>query len=117
MIKRIFISLLMTGFVISACNNDKEDQLSPGGNDCSGINATYAASVAPLIQSRCAVAGCHASGSTNGPGELTNYTQIKNAAGSIRSAVVLGTMPKGSSLSAGEKKIISCWVDAGAPNN
>lgn len=117
MIKKIFIGLALTGMLMSACNNDKEDQLNAGGDTCTGINAAFAANVSPIIQTNCAVSGCHNSGSTNGPGALTSYTQIKNAASAIKATVQAGTMPKGGSLSAGDKKIITCWVDAGAPNN
>lgn len=117
MIKKIFIGLVLTGIFMSACNSDKEDQLNGGGDPCTGINAAFAANVSPIIQNNCAVSGCHNSGSTNGPGALTSYSQIKNAATAIKAAVLAGTMPKSGSLSAGDKKIISCWVDAGAPNN
>jgi len=117
MIKKIVFTLTVSVGVLIGCTNDKEELLNPGGNDCSGINSSFATSVNPLIQTRCAISGCHDNGSSNGPGALTSYDKIKNAASDIKAAVRAGIMPQGSSLSAGEIKIISCWVDSGAPNN
>lgn len=86
--------------------------------DCSTVtNKAFAADVNPIIQSSCNKSGCHASGSSNGPGALTNYTQVAGAAASIRTAVASGRMPQGSSLSTAQKNSIICWIDSGAPNN
>lgn len=101
----------------SSCSKDENG----GGNatlDCSTVsNKAFAAHVNPIIQSTCAVAGCHASGSTNGPGQLTNYTEIFSARTNIRSAVASGLMPQTGSLSTAQKNSILCWIDSGAPNN
>ena len=89
----------------------------PASLSCDGVNAKFS-QVSPIIQNSCATgSGCHGNGSTNGPGPLTNFDLIKNAAFSIKSAVVSGRMPKGGSLSAADIKIISCWVDGGAVND
>ena len=91
---------------------------SPPGNSCDGVNAKFAADILPLIQTKCATSGgCHGNGSFNGPGELNSFTQIKNAANSIKSAVNSGRMPLNSSLSNIQLKQINCWVDNGALNN
>jgi len=84
---------------------------------CSGTTPTFAASVSPLILSSCATSGCHASGSHNGPGALTTYSQIKSASSSIRSSVVSGSMPENSTLSSDQRNTIVCWIDAGANND
>jgi hypothetical protein len=114
--KKIFY--ILTGIIVfSSCYYDKEEMLYPDGLNCATVPSQFAANVNPLIQTRCAVAGCHAAGSTNGVGPLTSYTLIKNAAVQIKSAVVSGFMPRNSALTPVEIKTISCWVDAGAPNN
>lgn len=112
------IAFVLAGiiFLFNSCYNDKEEILYPGAA-CDGVNISFAAKVNPLIQSVCAVSGCHNAGSTNGPGPLTNYNQIKNAAVHIKSAVVSGFMPQGSTLTTTQIKTISCWVDAGSPDN
>jgi hypothetical protein len=116
--KEIIIStiLFLTTFVIISCSKENDDN---GGNtlDCSTVPKTYSADVSPVITSSCGIAGCHASGSGNGPGALTNYNQVFNARSSIRSSVASGRMPQGSSLSTAQKNSILCWIDSGAPNN
>jgi hypothetical protein len=85
--------------------------------NCNGTTPTFAANVSPLIGSSCAVSGCHAAGSTNGVGELTNYAKISANATAIRSAVVAGRMPKTGTLTEAQKNTIVCWIDAGAKND
>ena len=89
-----------------------------GGVDCGTVsNKAFNADVFPITQGRCNLAGCHATGSTNGPGQLTNYNEIFAARAQIRSAVSAGRMPQGSTLSQSQKNSIICWIDGGAPNN
>jgi hypothetical protein len=98
-----------------ACSKDGDENNTV---DCNNVsNKSFAADVNPIIQSSCNVTGCHATGSTNGPGPLTNYTQVFNARTAIRTAVSSGTMPKASSLPTSQKNSIICWIDSGAPNN
>ena len=116
MIKKI--TGVLTGVILLSygCYNDKEEILY-GATTCDGTNASFSVNVSPIIQSNCAITDCHAAGSANGPGALTSYSQIKNAAVEIKSAVVSRFMPQNGSLSSSQIKSISCWVDAGAPNN
>ncbi len=109
--------LLLSSLIFSSCSKDKKT--TPNFSvDCSTVtNKAFSADILPLIQSRCAIAGCHASGSGNGPGELTSYSQISGAATRIRTAVASGLMPQGSSLTTAEKNSIVCWIDSGTPNN
>lgn len=74
----------------------------------------YSATVSPIIETNCAVSGCH-SGS-QAP-DLRNFDNIQANASSIKSAVVSGRMPKEGSLTQSEIDAIACWVDDGAPNN
>ena len=103
--------------IFSACQNKKEEQLYSGGNDCSGVNATFSATVQPIIQANCTLSGCHDGSSTNGPGPLTSYDRVKDASARIRRVVISREMPKGGSLSAEQIKSIVCWIDSGTPNN
>lgn len=116
MIKKISIVLTGCIFLFCSCYNDKEELLY-GVSSCDGVNASFAANVSVIIQTNCALSGCHADGSTNGPGALTSYDKIRNAAVDIKSAVVTRLMPQGSSLTPTQIKTISCWVDGGASNN
>lgn len=102
--------------LLNACKKDSANNDS-GTVDCSTISTTFAANVSPLISSSCAKSGCHATGSINGPGALTNYTQIYNSRVAIRAAVSSGYMPQDATFSATQKATITCWIDAGAPQN
>lgn len=106
-------------FLVSSCSKDKDSGGStPFTVDCNTVtNKSFAAHVSPIIQSSCAISGCHASGSTNGPGALTSYAEIAGAATNIRSAVSTGRMPQTGTLSSAQKSSIICWIDSGAPNN
>lgn len=122
--KKVLIITLFTLVTIAISFSCKKDSsnvgTSVGGTtvDCSTVpNKAFAADVNPIIQSRCNISGCHASGSTNGPGALTNYAQIAGASSAIRTAIISGSMPKNSSLSSLQKNAIICWIDSGSPNN
>ena len=106
------ISLLL---IFISCNKS-----NPGNNniDCSTASPkTYSGDVDPIVQSTCNQPGCHASGSVNGPGPLTNYTQIFSARVQIREAIRTGLMPQNSTLTLAQKTSIICWIDNGAQNN
>lgn len=102
-------------FLIIACTKSSEKADPPV--DCGTITTTFSANVLPLMTSSCAKPDCHAAGSTNGPGALTNYTQIFNSRDRIRENVASGNMPQDATFSAMQKAIIMCWIDAGAQSN
>lgn len=112
----LFIALTFSIFISCSKNGS-----SGGGGtsvDCNTVtNKAFAANINPIIQSTCNQPGCHAVGSTNGPGPLTNYSQVFSARNLIRTAVASGFMPQGSTLTAAQKNSITCWIDSGAPNN
>lgn len=112
----VFLFCLPVLAIPFACKKNNDG--GSGTVDCSTItNKAFAADINPIIQGSCALAGCHATGSINGPGALTNYTQVFNARSTIRTAVSSGRMPQGSSLSTAQKNSLLCWIDSGAPNN
>lgn len=122
----ITIAIVMTIVIAAGCSKgsgDGKDIAPPPpppveGTSCNGVNAAFTADVFPIIQSKCATnSGCHGDGSFNGPGALTTFTKIKNAADRIKSAVNAGRMPLGGSLTATELKKLNCWIDSGSPNN
>lgn len=111
------LALAVMSFVISCSKSDDQPGSNPPGNACDGVPKTFSADVNPLVQTFCNQSGCHATGSTNGPGPLTNYSQVFNNRAAIREAVQSGIMPQNTTLTAAQKKIIICWIDSGAPNN
>jgi hypothetical protein len=117
--QKIFLLLLVVAIcVLHACSKGKGgNTVPPPPVDCDAIDSRFAIRVMPIVQANCATPGCHATGSVNGPGALTNFSQISNASLSIKNAVSSGRMPKGGSLVVQDKNAILCWVNGGAPNN
>jgi predicted small lipoprotein YifL len=113
----LLFAAVLTIILYAACSK-KYDGANPPADSCTDVDSRFAAKVFPIIQHSCATdIDCHGNGSTEGPGALTNYTQISNASAAIKSAVISGRMPKGSSLATQEKNAIICWVNSGAQNN
>ena len=113
------IPVLVIGLVLLmvACSKSNDKNNNSNTVDCGSITTTFAANVSPLILSSCAKSGCHNAGSTNGPGALTNYTNIFANRVAIRAAVSSGEMPQDATFSATQKATITCWIDAGAQQN
>lgn len=111
--KRIIIAATSLFLIVMACSKNAVNYTA----DCS-TTKSYAADVSPIIQSYCATnSGCHATGSTHGPGALTTYAQVYSARSAIKAAVANGSMPENGSLTNAQKNAIICWIDSGAQNN
>lgn len=118
MIQKTILAWMIGAASLASCSKSNTSTSGTSGTDCSTVTTTFAANVLPLIQTSCnANSSCHATGSSRGPGALTTYQQIYNNRSSIRSSVLSGSMPQGSSLSSAQKNIIICWIDNGAANN
>jgi len=78
----------------------------------SGIS--YAASIASIVESKCAIKGCH-----NGSQfpDFRIFKNIHDNAGQIKALTGDRTMPQEGSLNEAQINMIACWVDDGAPNN
>jgi len=91
---------------------------TPPATNCNGINPSFSTDVLPLMQTKCGTnSDCHAAGSINSGGPLTNFTQISVHTSHIKSLVSSGAMPKTGSLTTSEKTTIICWINNGAANN
>lgn len=113
--KKTAATALAWTFIVVIVSCSKSDD--PPASACDAVPKSFSADVNPLIQTFCNQAGCHATGSTNGPGPLTNYSQVFTHRVAIRGAVQSGLMPQNTTLTAAQKNIIICWIDSGAPNN
>lgn len=117
----LFVIIIGVIFIISCSKGGSTGGTTGGGGggtlDCTGVPKSWAADVNPIVQGFCNTAGCHAAGSANGPGALTNYTQIFNARAQIRPQIAAGLMPQGAALTTAQKNSFLCWIDSGAPNN
>ena len=114
------IAAILMIVLFASCSKSSSNGGGGGGTgtvNCSTVAKSFSANVQPITSTRCAISGCHAAGSANGPGELTTYQQIFNARSQIRPAVLSGLMPQGSTLTQSQINSIVCWIDSGAPNN
>jgi uncharacterized membrane protein len=84
----------------------KKETKKAYGPSCGGTKS-FVTDVKPLIQNYCV--SCHNSYGT--------YSGIKSASSSIRSSILDGNMPKGTTLSDDQKNNIICWIDADMLNN
>jgi hypothetical protein len=103
-----FMLLLL---VLSACTYENELE-KYGIRDCT--DATFSQSIQPIIQSKCALSGCHVN--STGLPDFTDFENIKSRAAGIKSRTSSGNMPpasSGISLTRAEIDAISCWVDQG----
>lgn len=101
------------------CYYDNEQELYPG-SFCDTSAVTWSGTIQPLIQSSCAVPGCHVTGA-QAP-DLTSYSLVKAAAdnGQLRGVILQGVpffMPAPLGLPSCDRSKVEAWLNAGAPNN
>ena len=117
----LILSIILVVIIFNfSCSKGGSTTGSGGGGgtlDCTSVPKSFATDINPIVQGFCNTAGCHAAGSTNGPGPLTNYTQVFNARAQIRPQIASGLMPQGSTLTTAQKNSFLCWIDSGGPNN
>ena len=79
---------------------------------------SLASEISPIIQTNCAISGCHTAGAQSP--NLSDLANIRSSAQRILARTSQKTMPptgSGRSLSDQEIELIRCWVDGGAKNN
>jgi len=76
---------------------------------------SFAGQVKPIIDANCQLSGCH--GNNASLPSFATYTQVKANAKNIKSKTSTKAMPPAGPLSDSNIKLISDWVDQGAPNN
>lgn len=78
---------------------------------------SYDSDIKPIIETSCAVSGCHVSGGA-APFVFNNVASVQAHAAAIKTVTANGSMPKsGTPLTQAQKDRIACWVDDGAQNN
>ncbi len=115
-IKFLFLFLFAGALLTTSCGNDDDDDGGGDGIDCSTVK--FSTDIQPIVESSCAIAGCHNAGSI--VGDYTSYAGLEDRAkdGTMETSVIIDkTMPKSGSLSQDQLDKFKCWLDAGAPNN
>lgn len=104
---------------LPGCYYDNEEELYPN-TYCDTSAVTWSGTIEPLIQSSCAIPGCHVPGAQSPA--LTSYTAVKAVAddGKLHGVVVAGSpffMPPSGKLRACDQIRVQAWVAAGAPQD
>lgn len=117
------LALFLTGLILS-CGSSEDQDPGPGTTPpnqqgrCDNITSTLSNHVLSIINTNCAISGCHVSGA-QAP-DLSIRDNIISNAQAIRVQTESGNMPKsgsGLTLTPQEKDLIFCWVASGALNN
>ena len=115
----LYIGLFLAlSIVVSGCYYDNVEELYSGSADCDVENVDYVTVIKPIIDTNCAISGCHVPGT--GEPDFTTYTGVKKAVdnGSIEDRVIVRKdMPPAGPLSSCNIAKIQAWIDKGAPAN
>jgi uncharacterized membrane protein len=101
---------------LTGCYYDSEEALyylTPV--DCTTIPATFDANVQAILNSKCAISGCHDATASGGTILLT-FSNAKLKADRIKQrAVVEKTMPPSGGITINEINTLKCWIANGTP--
>lgn len=104
--------------MLGSCYYDVEEELYPQDPDCVTAEMTYEGEISTIINTNCAISGCHVAGT--GRVDFTGYAGVSQVAnsGELRQKVVIEkSMPPSKPLSACEIAKIEAWLNQGAPEN
>ena len=125
----LFLTLLYVGMG-SACQTDKLPEPEPPAL-CDTVQVAYNLQIKQIIDTNCAIPTCHRQG-TPAPGNYTSYSsmepflterEFKRFVVDLRNDPELGmppnweTNPGPKDLTDTEFDLISCWIEAGYPEN
>lgn len=123
---RTTIIALLTLLGLSSCYNDNKEDLYQNfdaQDDCdTSVTVSYATDIAPILQSNCAISGCHSGNSPQSGLDLARYEDVRRIArnGNLVGRITATTgsvMPPTGSLPQSEIDLIESWVQAGACEN
>jgi len=119
MFKRL--AFLLIACVAASCNDSEESNAKyMESTDCSGVSPTYSADVAPIINTNCALSGCHTALSPSHGLNLQGYQVVKSTFNqhkllcAIHHCSECNAMPQGApQLSEEDILTITCWAKNG----
>jgi hypothetical protein len=128
--KKLLILLTAVVVALAGCYNDKYTELYPeptkggggSGTTCDTSNVTFSQTIKPILDSKCATAGCHDAATLAGGYNFTVYGGARAArsrmVGAITWAPGHSQMPKGmNKLGDCDIAKITKWVNDGAQDN
>jgi len=102
------LSLLVVIFTNSCASDNIEELYGP----CDPQQVGFSLVIQPIIQTNCAISGCHVPGT--GLPNFQDVNQIKSNAVEMKKRTRSRDMPRDGLLSQEEIDQITCWVDSGA---
>lgn len=112
--KALLLLMMATLLLLPGCYYDNEEELYPN-SFCDTTNITWSGAIQPLVQSSCAIPGCHVPGAQSP--DLSTYTGVQANAAAVKGVVADGSpfyMPPSGKLPACDQQKVRTWVDAGA---
>ncbi|HEY9049529.1 MAG TPA: hypothetical protein VIN08_26705 [Ohtaekwangia sp.] len=84
------------------------------------VTISYSANVVPIIQTKCAIEGCHVSGT--GLPDWTVLSNLQEKKSEVQRRITLpltdpDKMPRVGSITQEERQTIYCWIQQGALDN
>lgn len=106
------LSALCVG-LLGRCTYDHLEDMK----GCRTTGVSWSMDVQPLVQTRCALTGCHVTAETIG--NFTTYGGVKAAAdsGVLQTVLDLNLMPPLEGLEQCERDRLRAWLSEGAPEN
>jgi len=102
--KKLIMYILASSILIVAC---KKTSTNPSYSPtCTSSGKSFSSDVLPILKNSCS--DCHS---------FNDFASVSGQTSRIRSKIVDGSMPQGSSLTTAQKNAIVCWIDNGAINN
>jgi len=116
----ITVSALIT-FVLQGCLKDKGIVPLPPETHCDSLNVSYNLDVKPIVNTNCAITGCHLPGGI-GPGNFSSYDVFSGVSQTVAIRIQLPFsdthhMPQGGVLPPEDIEKLLCWIENGAKNN
>jgi hypothetical protein len=107
---------LEAGDYTALVTDDDGCQASVTVSVLSGVS--YNDNIVPIINTHCAISGCH-NGSNAALANWTDLATVQTNADNIKTRTTNGTMPPAGrpDMQTAEIQAIACWVDDGALNN
>lgn len=111
------LSIVVIAFLLNACYYDNAEELYPGSLNCDISNLSYDLVIKPIIDTNCAISGCHVSGT--GRKDLSTYQGLKDVIddGRLNQFVVIDkSMPPSGPMSTCNIAKIEAWIQDGGPS-
>ena len=103
--------------LLVACNKEEVTPI-----DCTGLTPTYTTDIKAILDTHCAISGCHGPYSHQAGIDLSNYEDASAAShnsnflGAIQHKKGYEPMPKDAAkLSDSNVQLLTCWVQNGSP--